>query len=115
MLPTLKACDGALIHEVIPTSDGKAGDVHFREMSGAILRLPILIVVWVFEPFIEQSIVVSVRYRQRFWIAGNALDPFWVNLHFRFQSHRIASIDVDYDTLAVSKFLFNMRSDESLK
>ena len=58
--------------------------------------------------------LVSVRYRQRFWIAGHALDPFWVNLHFRFQSHRIASIDVDYDTLAVSKFLFNMRSDESL-
>jgi transcriptional regulator with XRE-family HTH domain len=47
--------------------------------------------------------IVSARYSQKLWFAGCALDPFWVNLHFRFESQRIASIEVDYDTFAVSK------------
>lgn len=47
--------------------------------------------------------IVSARYSQKLWHAGRALDPFWVNLHFRFESQRIASIEVDYDTFAVSK------------
>jgi len=51
---------------------------------------------------------VSARYHQKLWFAGQALEPFWVNLHFHFKSHKIESIEVEYDTFEVSRIFSNI-------
>jgi transcriptional regulator with XRE-family HTH domain len=53
--------------------------------------------------YTEGAEFVSVRYHQRLLFAGRTLEPFWVNLHFHFKSHKIESIEVEYDTFAVSR------------
>ncbi len=58
MLPALKAANRTDIHEVEPTANGEAGDVHLVEMPRAILLLPVFVVGWVCEPFCEQPPVV---------------------------------------------------------
>ena len=65
------------------------------------------------QAYTEGVDLVSARYRQKLWFAGHALEPFWVNLHFRFESDRISTLEVDYDTFAVSRIFSNLQRDES--
>lgn len=37
-------------------------------------------------PYTEGNGLVSARYRQKLWFADRALEPFWVDLHFRLES-----------------------------
>ena len=58
MLPALEAGDRALVHEVVPTADREAGDVHFVEMQRAILVPPVVVVGRMAEPLLQQAAVV---------------------------------------------------------
>src|SRR5262245_23997087 len=51
VLATDEAGDRALIHEVVPRADRKAGNIHLFEMERAIFVAPVVVVVGVAEPF----------------------------------------------------------------
>lgn len=48
------------------------------------------------------SDIISARYEDRLWMGEQALDPFWVNLHFHFRGGLIIRIDDEYDTKAAA-------------
>src|SRR5438067_1661438 len=58
MMPALKTQDGALVHEVVPASDRKAGDIHLVEVQGAILLPPIVVVGGMAKPLFQEPAVV---------------------------------------------------------
>src|SRR5262249_50512418 len=58
MLATNVTGHGALAHEVEPTADRKAGDVHLIEVERAIFLGPVVVVVWMLVPLVEQAAVV---------------------------------------------------------
>ena len=59
LLPALKAGDGALIHEVVPAADREAGHVHLVEVQRTIFVSPVVVVVRMRHPFLQQPIIVG--------------------------------------------------------
>jgi transcriptional regulator with XRE-family HTH domain len=53
--------------------------------------------------FTTSELLVSARYRESFWVEGQPVNAFWVNLHFHFAGTLVQAIDVEYDTLSVSE------------
>ena len=72
VLPSLKAGDRSLIHEVVPASNGEAWDVHFVEMQRAVFGLPVVIVGGMCEPLGQQTLVI-------FRVTSDAVHSFEAN------------------------------------
>jgi transcriptional regulator with XRE-family HTH domain len=57
--------------------------------------------------------IVSARYRESLMVDGFQINPFWVNLHFRFSGGLIESIDVDFDAWSLIECAIRNRTIRS--
>ena len=58
-----------LVHEIVPTANRQAGNIHLVKMASAIFLLPVLVVMRMLVPFAEKCIAIA-------WIATNSRHSF---------------------------------------